>query len=130
MLRKGFDTLLERSEYMPLEYIRKQKWSGSFQGMRFLLHRIVEEKPEDAGEASEPEGKQEKEQVFLEAIVWKEPYSFEATPEEEKQRHRFPFSEEGRKLAISWLEDTYEHHREEWRAAMKWDWERKTVEKK
>lgn len=118
--------MLERSEYMPLEYIRKQKWSGSFQGMRFLLHRVVEEE-QNHGEEPEEKGK---EQVFLEVVVWKEPYSYEATPEEEKQRHRFPFSEEGRELAISWLEDIYEHHREEWRAAMKWDWERKTVEKK
>lgn len=104
--------MLERSEYMPLEYIRKQKWTGSFQGMRFLLHRIEKE-----------------EQSILEAVIWKEPYSFEATPEEEKHRQQFPFSEEGREQAIVWLEEEYEQHREEWRSAMKWDWERKTVEK-
>lgn len=105
--------MLERSEYMPLEYIRKQKWTGSFQGMRFLLHRIEEE-----------------EQAVLEAVIWKEPYSFEATPEEAKLRQQFPFSETGREQAIVWLEEEYEQHQEECRSAMKWDWERKTVEKK
>lgn len=113
MIRRELDALLERSEYMPLEYFRKQKWTGSFQGMRFLLHRIAEE-----------------EQDFLEAVIWKEPYSYEATPEEEKLYQRFPFSEEGREQAIVWLEEEYEHRREEWRDAMKWDWDRKTVEKK
>lgn len=110
--------MLEHSEYMPLEYIKKQKWTGSFQGMRFLLHRVTESVQEET-----EDGTVEKEQSRLEAVVWKEPFSYEHTPEEVKQRQRFAFSEEGRKESIQWLEACYEEQREIWRQAMKWDWE-------
>lgn len=102
--------MLEHSEYMPLEYMKKQKWTGSFQGMRFLFHKITEMS-------------QEEEQVWLEVVIWKEPYAYEHTPEEEKQRKQFEFSEAGREQAIQWLERSYEEQREKWKRAMKWDWE-------
>lgn len=109
--------MLAHSEYMPLEYIKKQKWSGSFQGMRFLLHRLTETVQEAAdGETIE--------QVWLEAVVWKEPFSYETTPEEEKYRQRFEFSEAGREQAIQWLEKEYEDKQAAWKQAMKWDWEK------
>lgn len=111
--------MLERTEYMPLEYYKKQKWSGSYQGMRFLFRKVEEIHTE----LVDGEEKEEKE-VFLEAVVWKEPYSYEATSEEEKTRKRFPLSEEGREAAIEWLEETYDSHQDEWKRAMKWDWER------
>ena len=72
--------MLERTEYMPLEYYKKQKWSGSYQGMRFLFRKVEEIHTE----LVDGEEKEEKE-VFLEAVVWKEPYSYEATPEEEHE---------------------------------------------
>lgn len=107
--------MLERSEYMPLEYFRKQRWTGSYQGMRFLFHKITECRQEKAeGEAVEQE------QVWLEVVIWKEPYSYECTPEEEKIRQRFLFSEEGRERAIVWLEEEYDKRREEWKAMVKW----------
>lgn len=115
--------MLERSEYMPLEYLKKQKWSGSFRGMRFLLHKVVETRQEEVdGETKDVE------QVWLEAVTWKEPYSYEATPDDEKTRNRFEFSEAGREASILWLEQEYEEHQDEWKRAMKWDWERKIVE--
>lgn len=104
--------MLERSEYMPLEYLKKQKWTGSYRGMRFLLHKVVEKQQEELdGETREVE------QVWLEAVVWREPYSYEVTPEENKTRQRFEFSEAGREAAIRWLEEEYDSRQEEWKQA-------------
>lgn len=100
--------MLDRGEYMPLQYLVKQKWSGSYQGMRFMMQKMKVE------EDSDP---------VLSVACWKEPYSFEATPEEKKTYEQFPLTEEGRLQAIEWLEQEYEAHIEEWKAAMKWDWE-------
>lgn len=110
--------MLERTEYMPLEFLKKQKWSGSFQGMRFLLHKIERTKPEllESGEPEKPE-------AWLEAVVWKEPYSYEVTPEDAKLRNRFSFDEAGREAAITWLEEVYDSRKEEWQQARKWNWE-------
>lgn len=98
--------MLDRSEYMPLEYFKKQKWSGSYQGMRFMLQTLTQE-----------------EETCLSATVWKEPYSYETTPEEKKTTECFPLDEEGREQAILWLEQQYEARQDEWRQALKWDWE-------
>lgn len=126
--------MLDRSEYMPLQFFKKQKWSGSFQGMRFMFRKakeLVPLTPEEAAEAAkkinEAEGEtvpKEKEIDVLEVVCWKEPYSFECTPEEEKTVMHFPFTEEGREEGIVWLEEEYEARKEEWRGAMKWDWEK------
>lgn len=106
--------MLERSEYMPLGYFKKQKWTGSYQGMRFLFHRVTETISESEDE--------KKEEDYLEVVCWKEPFSYEVTPEEEKTRKQFPLSEEGREAAIVWLEEQYESRQEEWKQAKKSSW--------
>ena len=124
--------MLERSEYMPLQYFKKQKWSGSFQGMRFMFQKVkemiplTEEEQEEAAQrlAEDEELPKEKEIEVLEVVCWKEPFSYECTPEDKKTVKHFPFSEEGRVEGIKWLEQEYESRKEEWRAAMKWDWEK------
>ena len=105
--------MLDRSEFMPLQYFKKQKWSGSYQGMRFMFQKksVVKDDPET------------KEDV-LEVVCWKEPFSYECTPEDEKTFRQFPLSEEGREQGIAWLEQEYENRMEEWKAARKWDWEK------
>lgn len=102
--------MLDRNEYMPLQYLVKQKWSGSYQGMRFMLQKRT--------------SKSEQEEItVLEAACWKEPYSYEATSDENKTFCQFPLTEEGRLQAIEWLEREYEERKDEWTAARKWDWE-------
>ena len=46
--------MLDRTEYMPLEYFKKQKWSGSFQGMRFMFEKQTE-KTVTMKDGAEPE---------------------------------------------------------------------------
>ncbi|MCR4671787.1 MAG: hypothetical protein K5637_00945 [Lachnospiraceae bacterium] len=42
---------------------------------------------------------------LLKAWVWPEPYSFDATPAEQKTEHTEPFSEEGRLAVVEWLNE-------------------------
>lgn len=99
--------MLAQSEYMPLGYLKKQRWTGSYRGMRFLLQR---QEGSGADSGNNAEG-----QDWLEAVVWREPYSYEATPEEEKTRKVFPLTEEGREAAIGWLESEYDSRQAEWK---------------
>ena len=41
----------------------------------------------------------------LVVTVWPEPYGFDATPEEQKTRARFAFSEEGIEAGVQWLNE-------------------------
>ncbi len=62
--------------------------------MRYSLHR---------------EG--EKPDFQMVAIAWPEPYCITATPEEQKVRQTFPFTEAGYDEAIAWLNSQYENYK-------------------
>lgn len=64
----------------------KKPFTGSMEKMRYHIIR-----------------KEDEEEVFLEAAVYPQPYCWEETPEEQKQRQNFEFSEDGRTAMIEWL---------------------------
>lgn len=84
-----------------LPYINRSVYTGSCQGMRYRLNKKVKE-----------------EENCLEAVIYPEPYSFEATPEEEKTFREFPFTQEGFDEAVAWLNEEYERQKERWNAAI------------
>ncbi|MCR5742393.1 MAG: hypothetical protein K6F92_01500 [Lachnospiraceae bacterium] len=92
--------MLTRKDVMPLNYYKKESFTGSFMGMRFML------------------GKSEVEdQKFLHVSVWPQPFCFEVTPEEKKIYKDFSFDEAGIVEAVEWLNATYEERREEFEEA-------------
>ena len=86
--------MLTREDFLSLNFVKKEDFTGSFQGMRFMLHQEETE-----------EGKK------LKVYLWSEPFGFEATPEKEKISQLFLFSEEGLAEAIDWMNENYEHIR-------------------
>lgn len=81
----------------------KRRYTGSCQGMRFLIR--------PAGES--------KDDAEFEAFTFPEPYNFEHTAENKKTRKTFPYSEEGLDQIHQWLNEQYEERKEYWTAAMK-----------
>ena len=69
---------IEKKDLLPLGFLKKSPYTGSFQGIRYRI-----EKQEEGEEKS------------LLVYSWPEPYAFLHTPEEEKVKKSFPFSEEG-----------------------------------
>ena len=86
--------MLTRGDFLSLNFVKKEDFTGSFQGMRFMLHQ----------EETEEEKK-------LKVYLWGEPFGFEATPEEKKISQLFPFNEEGLVEAINWMNENYERIR-------------------
>lgn len=83
--------MITRDDFLSLNFVKKEDFSGSHKGMRFLLHQ-------------ETVGEEKKLKVYL----WSEPYGFDATPDEEKISELFAFSEEGLASAIDWMNENYE----------------------
>ena len=81
----------------------KRRYTGSFQGLRFLIRPIGESKDD----------------AEFEAFTFPEPYYFEHTAESKKTRKTFPYSEEGLDQIHLWLNEQYEERKEYWTAAMK-----------
>ena len=69
---------IEKKDLLPLGFLKKSPYTGSFQGIRYRI-----EKQEEGEEKS------------LLVSSWPEPYAYLHTPEEEKEKKSFPFSEKG-----------------------------------
>lgn len=80
---------------MPVNYLKKESYTGSYRGMRFKMTK-----------AQVGEGEEEK--TVLRVIHWPEPYGFEATKEELKVCMDTSFDEEGIAAGIAWLNREYE----------------------
>lgn len=83
--------MLTRADFLSLNFVAKEDFTGSYKGMRFMLHKEVVD-----------EGKK------LKVYVWSEPFGFDSTPDDQKHSELFAFDEEGLAQAIDWMNDQYE----------------------
>ena len=84
---------------VPINYFKKEPFYGSFKGMQY---RVT------------------KEEDGLLAVVFPGPYNFSSTAEEEKEYKTFPFTDEGCKEIINWLNERYKTLQEKWESTAKW----------
>ena len=82
--------MITRQSVMPVNFLKKENFTGSARGMRYRMEK---------GEADGEEA--------LVVTVWPEPYGFDATPEEQKTRAQFAFSEEGIEAGVQWLNEMW-----------------------
>lgn len=85
---------------IPVGGLKKEPFSGSHNGMRYYF-KINESK-----------------ETFT-STVYPEPWSFEKTPDKDKESAAFPMSDEGMDSAIEWLYQMYEKKKETWRVSSK-----------
>ncbi|MBS6517649.1 MAG: hypothetical protein KH353_05545 [Clostridium sp.] len=85
--------MIMRKDVMPVNFLKKEHFTGSDQGMRYRM-----EKTDGDGE------------TVLMVTVWPEPYGYDATPEDKKQRKQFAFSEEGIEQGVEWLNQMRQEH--------------------
>lgn len=82
--------MIERRDVMPVNFLKKEKFNGSFCGMRYRMEKAEKE-----------------EMTVLLVTVWPEPYGYDATPEEEKKYAEFSFDEDGILQGVAWLNERY-----------------------
>ena len=88
--------MLNKDTFVPMQFFKKEAYTGSMKGMRYRIKKEEEE---------------------LSVVVYPEPYCYEVTPEEKKIRASFPFTEEGRKQVVDWINHQYEENRPVWEKA-------------
>lgn len=88
--------MIKKETFVPMAFFKKEAYTGSRHGMRYRVKK--------------------EEDQFL-AWVYPEPYCFEATPEDNKTKKEFPFTEEGRGEVVAWLNEQYDTRKSEWDAA-------------
>lgn len=88
-------SMIDRKKYQ-LNYIKKERQSGSFSGMRFTFA---------------------KEEDSLAVTAYPEPFCLEATPDDRKEKKTFAFTGEGLDAAIDWLNALYQEKQAYWEDA-------------
>ncbi|MCI8281629.1 MAG: hypothetical protein HFI76_08040 [Lachnospiraceae bacterium] len=92
--------MIEKSDILPISFLKKSPFTGSFQGMRYRMEQVKA----DGGDC-------------LRVILWEGPYSFDITSDEKKESQDFPFSDDGIEKAVEWLNETWEARQDRFRQA-------------
>ena len=86
--------------FIPVMGLKKEPYSGCHGGMRYYFQA-------------------DEEKVNFTVTVYPEPWSFDKTPDEDKETSTWPISEEGMDGAIDWLKKKYEEKKEYWDDSLK-----------
>jgi hypothetical protein len=108
--------MITNNDILNMNFYKKEKFNGSFRGMRYLIQKASEELPLPADAA--PDAVPEKKDIFRVAI-WPGPYIFSVTPEEQKNYATFPFTEEGKQQVVDWLNEQWALREKEWPVTIK-----------
>lgn len=96
--------MIQRSDILSIPYLKKSAFTGSCQGMRYRLEKVVVEEAE-----------------VLRAVIWEGPYCYDISKEEDRESNEFPFSEEGICQAAEWLNERWQQEKERWyKAQSRW----------
>ena len=89
--------MIDKENFHVLNFVKKEDYTGSMDGMRYMLKK---KSVEDTDR--------------LEVVIWPEPYCYTKTPEESKQRIEFEFTTEGVSQAADYLNEQYEQQKGLW----------------
>lgn len=92
--------MIELHGQISIAFLKKSRFTGSYQGMRYLLQK--------AERTREQDGQEQKTETVLEAVIWPEPFHYEMTEEEKKHKKDFPFQEDGLWEAVGWLNEEFQ----------------------
>ena len=99
--------MITTEDVLNMNFYKKQQFTGSYKGMRYLLRKDSEEIPSDNPDTP-PESK-----TIFRCYIWPGPYNFATTPEEQKITATFEFSSAGKQQAVDWMN-------EQWAARNHW----------
>ena len=97
--------MLDKETFHPLNYIKKEEYSGSMEGMRYLFKKV-----KSGG------------QDIIRVTIWPEPLNLLRTPEELKEYIEVPLTTEGVEQAADWINERYEAEKEKWQESLHKPW--------
>ncbi|MEE1087094.1 MAG: hypothetical protein U0L05_08050 [Schaedlerella sp.] len=83
---------------VPVGGLKKEPFSGEHHGMRYFFCA-------------------DDDKTSFSVYIYPDPWSFEKTPDKEKESSSFPMTEEGMEQAIEWLFQMYKNQLDKWHTA-------------
>lgn len=94
--------MIDLSGMISVPFLKKNVFTGSYMGMRYLLRK--DEKTVKEAQGDEPA----KTETVLTAVIWPEPFNYVKTADDKKHDKEFAFSKEGIQDAVAWMNKEYE----------------------
>ena len=101
--------MITTEDVLNMNFYKKEKFTGSYKGMRYLLKKDTEELP-----SATPDTPPETKTIFR-CYVWPGPYNFASTPDEQKLMAVFDFTAEGKQQAVDWMNAQWTAH-DDWKS--------------
>ena len=98
--------MIEREDVMPISFLKMEKFTGSYLGMRYRMEKSV---------VTSGEGEEAKEETVLRVVSWPEPFAYDFTPADQKKAETFSFDEQGIEDGIEWLNRIHEADYADWK---------------
>ncbi len=89
--------MIKTTDLLSFNFYKKEKFTGSYKGMRYLIQK-----------------NSENEEDVFEIFTWPGPYNFASTHEDKKTRKTFPFQQESLNLIAEYLNNTYKARQDSW----------------
>lgn len=96
--------MIDIKDVMPIPFLKKEAFTGSYQGMRYRMKK--EEIPTEEGS--------EETTLRLSVHIWPQPFCFDKTDDTQKTQKYFDFSPEGIQEAVNWLNQKYTDEKKRW----------------
>ncbi len=96
--------MIEYTDVMPIPFLKKEAFTGSYQGMRYRMKKADIPVQEDSEETT----------TQLLVHVWPQPFCFDKTDDSLKTEHLFDFSPDGIRSAVDWLNQIYINEKKRW----------------
>ena len=90
--------MLSYDEALNLNYYKKTSFTGWMNPLRFMIKQ----------------DKNENEEVIFHAWVWPGPYIFSLTDDSLKIDHTAPFTEDGKREIVDWINEQYLTYKDVW----------------
>ena len=96
--------MIDYKDVMPIPFLKKEAFTGSYQGMRYRMKKVDVPVSEDSEDLT----------TRLSVFVWPQPFCFEKTDDSLKTEQLFDFSAEGINHAVDWLNQIYINEKKRW----------------
>lgn len=107
--------MIDIKDVMPISFLKKEPFTGSFQGMRYRIEKAEVSLEDTSEENNDTETKKPSEtETVLKTFIWPQPFCFDKTPDEQKSEKNFEFTSEGLSQAVDWLNERYIKEKKRW----------------
>ena len=96
--------MIEYKDVMPIPFLKKEAFTGSYHGMRYRMKKAEVLSGENSEETT----------TYLSVHVWPQPFCFEKTDDSLKSEQQFEFSSDGIIQAVNWLNQIYHNEKKRW----------------